>query len=160
MGSLAVPSILEPLRRSTCGLAAAGVAALACSPEIQIPDPLVVRVRASEYQWYVVYPGADGVLGTPDDLEGMRDLHVPERTRVEVELASDDYIYGFRIPDFHVNQIAVPELSFSAAFRAGAEGVHALRGDQMCGFKHESLLGRVIVHSPPQYRAWIRGEGS
>ena len=119
------------------------------------PEPLKVRVRGFEYQWYVSYPGRDEILGTRDDVVGMRDLHVPVDTQIEIDLESDDYIYGFRIPDFEVNQVAVPELHFSTEFTAESIGTHLLKGDQMCGFKHPSLLGRVVVYSRSEYADWV-----
>ncbi len=122
-----------------------------------LPDgDLVIRVRGEDYQWHVRYPGPDGVLDTADDVLGLRDLHVPARKTVRIDLESADYIYGFRIPELGVNQMAVPELDFAAQLFAEEAGSHPLMGDQMCGFAHESLLGQVVVHAPADFVAWQR----
>ena len=119
------------------------------------PDPLVVRVRGEAYQWHVQHPGPDGALDTADDIHTRRDLHLPGETNVRIELASADYLYGFRIPELAVNEVAVPDLAFAAELRADAAGTYRLRGDQMCGFRHESLLGRVVVHDAAGYDGWL-----
>ena len=127
------------------------------------PDPLRVEIRGSDYQWTIRYPGADGILGTVDDIVALRDLHVPEGAIVQIELESDDYLYSFRLPEFGVSQVAVPELTFKAAFFSGPRGSSVLLGDQMCGYAHPDLIGRVIVHRPSEFDEWLgqqRGQGA
>ena len=121
-----------------------------------VPDPLVIRVRGERYEWHVQYPGRDGQLDTADDRLAKRDLHLPHRANVRIELESRDYIYGFRIPAFEVNEMAIPELDLAAPFEAGRTGTFDLQGDQMCGFQHSSLIGRVVVHDRSSYGEWLR----
>ena len=122
----------------------------------QVPDSLTIRVTGGEFEWHVHYPGPDSEFGTADDVEAKQDLHVPVGTEISVELDSEDYIYRFRIPEFGVNEMAIPDLHFSAQFRPDSVGNYALRGDQMCGFSHSSLLGRVYVHSRLDYYAQLK----
>ena len=147
------------IRRATLVLAilvAAGCGLNAAEPAASTrPDPLVVRVRGEQYQWHVQHPGRDGRLDTADDIRGRRDLHLPDATNVRIELESGDYLYGFRVPELAVNQVAVPDLAFSAELRADAAGRYPLQGDQMCGFQHESLLGQVVVHDAAGYDGWL-----
>ncbi|MCA9270279.1 MAG: cytochrome c oxidase subunit II, partial [Planctomycetales bacterium] len=39
--------------------------------------PPLVEVTGRQFEWRLRYPGADGVLGTRDDLFDVNDLHVP-----------------------------------------------------------------------------------
>jgi cytochrome c oxidase subunit 2 len=139
------------------GAAAALALAAALAPGCDAgapPEALRVRVTGDEYQWRIRYPGSDGLLDTDDDVLDVQNLHVPVSTPIEVQLESTDYIYGFRIPDFGVNQMAVPELHFGASFVAAETGSYPLKGDQMCGFSHESLLGTVVVQTPSDFDRW------
>jgi len=124
-----------------------------------LPTAITVRVTGEDFRWRIRYPGADGLLDTPDDIEGEGDVHLPADTVVTLELRSTDYIYGFRIPDFGVNEMAIPELQHSAGLFARSAGAHELRGDQMCGFRHQDLLRRVIIHPPRDYSRWIEEQG-
>ncbi len=138
-------------------LSAMALLALACEGDAALrwSDPLRIEIRGGDYQWTVRYPGADGRLLTADDISAKQDLHVPLGTVIQIELESDDFIYSFRLPDFGVNQMAVPELTFKAEFYPTAAGSYPLLGDQMCGYSHPDLLGRVVVHEPDAFREWL-----
>ena len=132
---------------------------LACDWRSDYPiggGALTIRVRGEEFEWHIRYPGPDGALDTPDDVYGMRNLHVPLDTAIHLEFESEDYVYGFRLPDFDVNQPAIPDLHFEADFEADLPGHYALMGNQMCGYAHESLLGHVIVQTPSKFRDWLQ----
>lgn len=124
-------------------------------PDAAIPDPYPIEVTGADFRWHVRYPGRDGIPGNSDDFELPGDLHVPVGTTIEIGLDSKDFIYAFRIPDFGVNQMAVPNLDFGARFRADEVREHALQGDQMCGFQHPDLLKSVRVHERGEYRVWL-----
>lgn len=146
---------MRGLARRSC--MAAALAAVGCEPldEVALPDPFALSVRGAEFQWHVRYPGLDGQLGNADDFEGIGDLHVPSGVLVRISLDSDDFIYGFRIPAFAVNKMVVPDVDFEATFRAEAPGEFELLGDQMCGFRHDSLKRRVVVHESRAYGRWL-----
>ena len=74
---------------------------------------------------------------------------------IELELTSRDYIYTFALPHLDLHQVAVPDLTFPLTFVPQATGVFAFVGDQMCGFEHESLNGRVVVESPAAFVDWL-----
>ena len=84
-------------------------------------------------------------------------MHLPLGLAVELELTSRDYIYTFVLPHLDLHQMAVPDLTFSLAFTPQAAGTFAFVGDQMCGFEHESLNGRVVVESPAAFVEWLAG---
>ena len=74
---------------------------------------------------------------------------------IELELTSRDYIYTFALPHLDLHQVAVPDLTFALAFTSQTTGVFAFVGDQMCGFEHESLNGRVVIESPAAFVDWL-----
>ena len=115
-------------------------------------DSIVVEVTGEDFNWHFHYPGADGEFGTEDDRYSEHDLYLPASANVTLRLHSKDFIYTLSIPEIDRQEIAVPDLDFDMRFRTGAQNTWALRGDQFCGFSHESLLGNIYVRDQ-------RGEG-
>ena len=122
----------------------------------EIPAVLEIEVVGSEYQWEVHYPGPDGKLGTDDDEIGRRDVHVPSGTRARIHLRSRDYVYGFALPELGLKEVAIPELEFSLDVPPTQAQVTELRGNQMCGYTHPDLIGRLIVEPRDQYIASLK----
>lgn len=118
--------------------------------------PFPVRVTGRDYRWHILYPGPDGRLGTPDDRQGTRDLHLPRGAEVEVDLRSEDFAYGFYLPQFEVLEVAMPGSPFLVRLTTLEEGTFELLGNQMCGYTHPELIGRVVVHPAAEYAAALR----
>ncbi len=140
--------------RAGVGLLLLLVLPSSCERLPPLPELLELRVVGDGYEWLVQYPGADAVLDTEDDVRVKRHLRLPEHTRIRIEVSSRDYIYGFRIPGLGVNEMAVPELVFTADFETPESSVHVLKGDQMCGFAHPRLIGRVIIEPRREFQRW------
>ena len=68
---------------------------------------------------------------------------------------SDDYIYNLALPHLGLKEIAVPDLSFAIEFTADETGTFDLLGDQMCGYDHPELLGKISVDSHAGFNAWL-----
>ena len=142
---------------SWVGCVDSDVIAPTVEPEtVAIPDPLPLEVTGENFEWLVRYPGADGLLGTDDDLHTTRHLHAPEHTRVRITLRSSDYLYTFALPEQDVKEIAVPDLAFEVVVEAGDSRAYELKGDQFCGFSHPELSGQFIVESREQFAAWVQ----
>ncbi|MDE2743274.1 MAG: hypothetical protein OXI58_16895 [Gemmatimonadota bacterium] len=126
-----------------------------CTPALP-PGPLRIQITGEEFIWQLRYPGPDGALHTADDItKPGKELHLPLGIEVEIELTSRDYIYTFALPHLDLHQVAVPDLTFALTFTPQTTGVFAFVGDQMCGFEHESLNGRVVVESPAAFVDWL-----
>ena len=122
--------------------------------------PLLIEVTGDDYYWHVRYAGPDGELHTSDDVEDLTDLHVPAATPVRVRLLSQDYVYVLAVPEFGLKQVAVPDLSFDLDFEIEAPGTYRLAGQQLCGFRHESLNGDLFVHTSAEFRTWLNAGGT
>ena len=117
--------------------------------------PLHIEITGRDYQWLVHYPGADGKLGTPDDRYTRRHVNLPANVPARIDLKSDDYLYTLALPRWDKKEIAVPDMTFSIHLQADETGTYELRGDQMCGYAHPQLLGRLVVQSPEEFIAWM-----
>ncbi len=118
--------------------------------------PLLVQVKGDDYEWHITYAGPDRKLNTSDDIVDMKDVHVPVATPVRIQLRSEDYVYLLALPELELKQIAVPDMEFSIDFQFDAAGAYELEGNQLCGFRHETLMGKVFVQSSDQFRAWLQ----
>ena len=127
---------------------------LGCGREVP-PSPLSLEVVGQEYDWYIRYPGEDGVLHSKDDVVAVQHMHVPAHTPLHIAVTSKDYLYTFRVPELNKIQMGVPDIVFNLEFDSGAPGQYVLKGDQMCGFAHASLIGEFIVEPPAKYKAWL-----
>ena len=118
-------------------------------------DSIVIEVTGDEFNWYFRYPGSDGVLGTSDDQHSLQNLFLPDNSRVNLKLKSNDYVYSFALPELGLVEIAVPGLSFELLFTTGDEQTLQLMGDQFCGFAHETLIGKAYVRNQDDgYYGW------
>ena len=146
------------VRVGRCLLLLAALAGCDQPADYPIPNPLPIEVVGDEYYWFVRYPGADGQLHTADDVHDKTNLHLPVATETHIQITSRDYLYTFGLPSLGLNQVAVPDLMFGLKFSVDEVGTYQLKGDQLCGFSHESLMGRVIVQSREDFTTWLRSQ--
>ncbi|MEE9132187.1 MAG: cytochrome c oxidase subunit II [Gemmatimonadota bacterium] len=119
-------------------------------------DAIEVSVQASQFEWNVTYPGADGVFGTDDDFTRRNQLHVPVGQPVVVHLSSEDVIHSFFVPAFRIKQDVVPGMNgLRAWFEATEVGVFELACAELCGLGHYRMRARVFVHPQDEYELWM-----
>ena len=117
------------------------------------PDPLTYEARGSEFQWSFAYAGADGDLGTPDDVSLGNTLLIPAGKQVELQLVSDDYIYILAAPVTGQREIAVPDMVHTLRFDSGVVNEYELISDPLCGYRffHDEVMGNINVISDEQF---------
>jgi cytochrome c oxidase subunit 2 len=115
----------------------------------------ICEVMASQFDWRFRYPGADGELGTVDDLETPFEMVVPVNEAVVVLLRSRDVIHSFFVPEFRVKQDALPGHTIPVWFEVHTEGVYDLVCAELCGWGHYKMAGRVRVVSREEYDQWL-----
>jgi cytochrome c oxidase subunit 2 len=121
----------------------------------QAPDSdFELQVAAKQFNWDVVYPGADGKFGTDDDVKFDNDLHVPVNKVVRVHLSSKDVIHSFFLPNLRLKQDAVPGRTILVWFEATKPGKYELPCAELCGFGHSGMKGWLYVHTPEEYKKW------
>jgi cytochrome c oxidase subunit 2 len=133
------------------------------NPETNIDDDMLptVEVTGRQWEWRIRYPGADGRLGTPDDIFDVNELHVPANQDVVVSLKSSDVLHSFFIPNLRVKQDAVPGMKIPVWFKVLREDPNVPLDFEIvcaehCGARHYAMKGRVIVHSAEEYQSFLR----
>ena len=118
------------------------------------PTDFEIQVTAKQFNWEVVYPGADGKFRTPDDVSFDNDLHVPVNKVVRIHLGSKDVIHSFFLPNLRLKQDAVPGRTILVWFEATKPGKYELPCAELCGFGHSGMKGWLYVHTPEEYAKW------
>jgi cytochrome c oxidase subunit 2 len=115
-----------------------------------------LQVTAKQFNWEVVYPGADRKFGTGDDVKFDNDLHVPVNKVVRVHLLASDVIHSFFLPNLRLKQDAVPGRNILVWFEATKPGKYELPCAELCGFGHSGMKGWLFVHAPEEYAKWAQ----
>jgi cytochrome c oxidase subunit II len=118
------------------------------------PTDFEIQVTAKQFNWEVVYPGADAKFGTSDDVNFDNDLHVPVNKVVRIHLGSRDVIHSFFLPNLRLKQDAVPGRTIPVWFEATKPGKYELPCAELCGFGHSGMKGWLYVHTPEEYAKW------
>jgi cytochrome c oxidase subunit 2 len=113
-----------------------------------------LQVTAKQFNWEIVYPGADRQFGTQDDVKFDNDLHVPVNKVVRIQLQSNDVIHSFFLPNLRLKQDAVPGRNILVWFEATKPGKYELPCAELCGFGHSGMKGWLFVHTPEEYTKW------
>jgi cytochrome c oxidase subunit 2 len=118
------------------------------------PTDFEVGIAAKQFNWAVSYPGADGKLGTEDDIRFDNDVHVPVNKVVRVHITANDVIHSVFIPNLRFKQDAVPGRTIEGWFEATKAGKYELPCAELCGFGHSGMKGWLYVHSSEDYAKW------
>jgi len=125
--------------------------------KMQVPETdLKIKVLAKQFNWEVHYPGADGKLGTEDDIKFDNEIHVPVAKPVELVLASKDVIHSVFLPNLRFKQDAVPGREIRAWFEATKPGKYEMPCAELCGFGHSGMKGWLYVHTSEEYAKWAQ----
>ncbi|MDQ8204945.1 cytochrome c oxidase subunit II [Pelagicoccus sp. SDUM812003] len=114
-----------------------------------------IRVVAQQWAWSFYHAGADGVLGTDDDIAKVNELYLKNNTQYTFYLESPDVMHSFSIPVFRLKQDAVPGRIITGHFKTILEGEWDIQCAEMCGFGHGFMPARMFVKNEADYAEWI-----
>jgi len=119
------------------------------------PRPPLCEVWASQFDWHVLYPGADGRFGSGDDLHSPYELVVPVGEPIVLRLGSRDVIHSFFVPSFRLKQDVLPGRATLVWFECTKQGTYDLMCAELCGWGHYKMAGAVRVVSRAEYEAFL-----
>lgn len=121
---------------------------------------MVVRITGQQYAWVFTYPGKDGMLGTPDDVQLTNELHVPVGRTVVFALEARDVLHSFWVPSLRLKQDAVPGRTIQGWFKATHPGQYDIACAELCGVAHGVMKATLHVHEPGDWARWAREVGA
>lgn len=119
-----------------------------------VEHPLM-EVYASQFDWRVRYPDAQGNFEGTDVIEVPYDITVPVDTPVVLRLKSRDVLHSFFVPVFRLKQDAVPGMNIPVWFQATETGDYDLICAELCGWGHYKMAGRIHVLPKDEFDRWL-----
>ncbi|NOT30374.1 MAG: cytochrome c oxidase subunit II [Planctomycetes bacterium] len=119
-----------------------------------VEKPLM-EVYASQFDWRVRYPDAQGNFQGADVIEVPYDITVPADTKVVFRLKSRDVLHSFFVPVFRLKQDAVPGMEIPVWFEATQPGDYDLICAELCGWGHYKMAGRIHVLPKDEFDTWL-----
>jgi len=113
------------------------------------------EVYASQFDWRVRYPDAQGNFMGADVIEVPYDITVPADTKVVFRLKSRDVLHSFFVPVFRLKQDAVPGMEIPVWFEATKPGDYDLICAELCGWGHYKMAGKIHVLPPDEFQRWL-----
>lgn len=111
------------------------------------PPALVVNVTGLQYAWIFTYPETGITTG---------EFHVPVGREVQVNIAANDVIHAFWVPEFRLKQDAIPGRQSEIRFTPSKEGTYPLICAELCGPYHGAMRSQVVVQKPEEFQKWLQ----
>jgi len=109
---------------------------------------VTVDVLGLQYAWLFTYPG--GVVAG--------ELHVPAGSDVQLNIAAQDVLHAFWVPQFRLKQDAIPGRVAQLRFRPEKPGTYPIVCAELCGSFHGAMRSQIIVDPPDVYEAWYQSQ--
>ena len=109
---------------------------------------MTVRVVGHQWFWEIRYPGTAAVTAN--------ELHIPTRTRVDVEGTTVDVIHSLWVPELNRKIDLIPGRTNRVLLYADRAGTYEGECAEFCGLQHAHMLLIVIAQPRAQFDAWLR----
>jgi cytochrome c oxidase subunit 2 len=106
-----------------------------------------VKVIGHQWWWEVRYPGTSAVTAN--------EIHIPARTRVNVEVRTDDVIHSFWVPQLNRKVDMIPEQTNRLLLVADRPGRYRGQCAEFCGLQHAKMGMYVFADQPDAFQRWI-----
>jgi len=106
-----------------------------------------VLVIGHQWWWEVRYPGTGVVTAN--------EIHIPARTRVNVEVRTADVIHSFWVPRLNRKIDMFPEQWNRILLEADEPGRYRGQCAEFCGLQHAKMGLYVFADEPAAFQRWI-----
>jgi len=117
--------------------------------------PPLLLVTGRQFEWRMQYAGADKVIGTPDDIHLVNDLHIPVNEEIVIQIQTEDVLHSFFLPNMRIKQDVVPGMRQHIWFEAKNTGTYDIVCAELCGWGHYKMRGRLIVQTEDDFKEWM-----
>jgi len=109
-------------------------------------DAYEINVEGFMWGWNVTYP---------EGIKMKNELRVPVGTPVKVSLSSKDVLHAFYIPEYRVQEEAIPGRTTYFWFRPSKAGQHSAYCTEFCGTGHSLMLAKVTAMEKNDFQTWM-----
>jgi cytochrome c oxidase subunit 2 len=117
--------------------------------------PPLAEITGRQFEWRIRYAGEDGIVGTPDDIQLVNDLHLPVNEEIVLSIKSADVLHSFFLPNMRVKQDVVPGMKQYVWFQPTRAGVFDIVCAELCGWGHYKMRGRLTIEPREKFDAWL-----
>jgi len=122
------------------------------------PRPPIAEVTGRQFEWRIRYAGADGAVGTKDDLFTVNELRLPANEEIVLSIKTEDVLHSFFLPNLRIKQDVVPGMKQLVWFRPTRTGSYDIVCAELCGWGHYKMRGRLELMTREAFDAWYRVE--
>ena len=108
-----------------------------------------LRVTANQWWWEVEYTGDPA-----RQIRTANEIHLPVNAQVHVELASNDVIHSFWVPNLHGKLDLIPGRVNEIRLQPLQTGVFRGFCAEFCGTQHAKMNFEVVVDSQDAFNTW------
>lgn len=122
--------------------------------QLQTPPAPKYTIQVIGHEWYWEFK-------YPNGLDLQNELKIPAGQNVLFDIHSADVIHGFYIPDFRLQQDALPDrqTQFSVDPLTADIGKNfVIPCDQFCGQGHPTMISKGQVLSDAQFQQWMASQ--
>jgi cytochrome c oxidase subunit II len=120
-----------------------------------VASDLRIRVTGEMWWWRVHYLEGDSIL-----FETANEIHIPTGRAVAFELASNDVIHAFWVPQLGGKKDMIPGRTNSLRLQADEAGVFRGQCSEYCGGPHALMALQVVAESQGEYEAWAAAQAT
>lgn len=118
----------------------------------------LAQVTGRQFEWRIQYAGPDEIIGTPDDVHTVNDLHIPVGEEILLSIKSDDVLHSFFLPHVRVKHDVVPGMKQYVWFKTTEQRECDIVCAELCGWGHYKMKGRMHVVSRRNFDRWIKSK--
>jgi cytochrome c oxidase subunit II len=122
----------------------------------EVPQLPLVEVTGRQFEWRIRYAGEDGIIGTPDDVFTVNELHLPVNEDVVIAIKTEDVLHSFFLPNLRIKQDVVPGMKQFVWFRPNRAGRYDIVCAELCGWGHYKMRGELVLESRASFDAWLK----
>jgi cytochrome c oxidase subunit II len=115
------------------------------------PDPLRIKVTANQWWWQVEYRGD----APSENVLTANELHLPKGRPAVIELAANDVIHSFWVPNLAGKTDLIPGRTNYLAVTPQRAGAFRGQCAEFCGWQHAKMAFDVVVDEPAAFQAWM-----
>jgi cytochrome c oxidase subunit 2 len=113
---------------------------------------LTIQVIGHQWWWEIRYPGTTAVTAN--------ELHIPVRTRVNLEVGTADVIHSFWVPELNRKIDTIPGQRNRILLYADRAGVYRGECAEYCGLQHAHMSMLVFAQPRAAFADWLRNEAA
>jgi cytochrome c oxidase subunit 2 len=111
---------------------------------------LTVEVVGHQWFWAVSYPKSG--------VRTANEIHIPDRTPVNVVVRSADVIHSFWVPEQNRKIDMIPGRTNNIELYAEEPGIYRGQCAEFCGLQHAHMAFRVYAEPEADFRRWLAGQ--